>query len=81
MDIELTKDEEELILFLSVNGSSFIEDILEKCMHVSKINTVLADLINKDFVEPYLRNRDICGFHIDMAYALTSKGIEAIEWM
>ena len=81
MDIELTKDEEELILFLSVNGSSFIEDILEKCMHVSKINTVLADLINKDFVESYVRKRDESGFYLDMAYALTSKGIEAIEWM
>ena len=79
MDVELTRDEEELILFLDSfdgdggTGCPTLED-LEKCPHVNEVRNTLASLVKKRFVGwGHLRGTRF--------FRLTDKGKEVIEWM
>ena len=76
MDVELTNDEEELILFLdSFDRYPTLKD-LQKCPHVNEVRNTLASLVKKHMIGwGYLRGSRTRFFQ------LTDKGKEAIEWM
>ena len=80
--IELTRDEEDLMLFLDTVREGFRFEDIEKNSHCVNVLDILDNLIRKDLVcgfQPYY-----AGFQIPKGvfhYAITRKGVEAIEWM
>ena len=81
MDIELTKDEQEILLFLDSNYKVSVDEIRENCTHLKSVNNVLSTLMNKDFVNGWVDKLNDHDSYVDIYYSITIKGEEAIEWI
>ena len=83
MDVELTRDEEDIILYLDrVEYAADLPEIKTRCSQVDNPEDILSDLedvgIVYSYLMPYWRNKVIYKMKL---YILTGKGKEAVEWM
>ena len=87
MDVELTRDEEELILFISNNNNvGNLKQIQKDFTIVSKpdnIKNILDNLVDKNILHEFVFRFE-SGKLITLKYPfykLTEQGRELVEWM
>ena len=76
MDVELTKDEQEILLFIGMSKFRVTTKDIEKFTHVGDPKNARLSLQRKGMLRVYASSPLFTIF-----YGLTKKGEEAIEWI